>query len=115
MDGADHLHVTRFLEGHIRRHAGRLRAKIEFATLGGRHDVVGNAVVVHEGERVTLLDGDALGGEHPALLMDHLVGPSAPADRPERMTRANRTVLCMGYPWIDRAGISAGGPAPRSD
>jgi hypothetical protein len=26
------------------------------------------------GECFTLLDGDALGGEHPALLMDHLVG-----------------------------------------
>src|SRR5215510_8339916 len=74
MDRAKHLHVAGLLEGDVGRGTRRLRAEIELVALAGRKDVVRDGVVVDEGQRLALLDRDVLGGEHPALLMDFLIG-----------------------------------------
>src|SRR5438105_7452318 len=76
MDRAEHLHVTGLLEGDVGRRTRRLRAEIELVALAGRKDVVRDSVVVDEGQRIALLDGDVFGREHPALLVDLLVGGS---------------------------------------
>src|SRR5215475_4594103 len=74
MDRAKHLHVTGLLEGDVGRGTRRLRAEIELIALAGRKDVVRDGIVVDEGKRLALLDRDVLDGEHPALLMDFLIG-----------------------------------------
>src|SRR3954468_23052784 len=79
---ADDRNIAGFLEADIGGATGRLRAQIELVALACGHDVVGDGVIVEEGQGFALLQGDALLREHTPLLMDHLHGGKSTGGKP---------------------------------
>src|SRR5205807_9945550 len=108
VDRTDHLHIAGFLEGDVGRRAWQLRSEIEFVALAGRHDVVGHAVIVEEGERFTLLDVDAVGRECAALLMHHLGGGERTGRKTCENDERKYDELVHGYPERLALSVSAG-------
>jgi hypothetical protein len=63
MDGADHLHVARFLEGTSVDMPGACEPRLNSLPLVFDMMLCGMLSSFTIGQRVTLLDGDALGRE----------------------------------------------------